>query len=722
MSDPFKLQIASEADLKGFDDFEQAYQKALAATKEILGGVLGDQGASPEFIEKAKAGIDEITAKLASAKGAANFAEVAADVQRMTAALQAAAEAEGLRIARAKQAQQVAAESARYEADDASRMRAMAQQRQLDAELEERSHRQRMAHAAAEIEMQRALAQAAQMRQEQQITSEVMGKGDYSPAEDVAAWKARESAVKATGAAAQMSGANAGLAALQLAQFVDDAQYGLRGVMNNIPGLVLAMGGSAGLAGAMSIALVAGTKLWEMFSGAQQAEKDTEAVKKRMEEVATAAEAAAESTASVFEADMSDYLDSLGEMTARWRESKSHISEALQYANEMAKAQQQIAEAAVEGQRVEALKGAKTKEQRDSINAAFDMQIAGIRRQGEAEARARAEAAQRATAITAQQQADATKAAAEAARNAGVANDQGIAAITGGGMGNLSDQAARERERMMLGADNASLDRTARQRELTAAERERALSNAKRMQELNVFAAGDASALKGNAPLTFEGAKKAAQEKGDSGSLAAITAAEKELETRLKERVKIAEEAAELEKKAHDAQIAANDEQQRLKLVQVKNAADTATSATKEMRDTEESQWKKAESKREAEERAAKQKAAEDKRAEREALRAQKERDAAANRNAGGAAAEAGSDAAGALRGQGLGAAADSLSRATEKLRDGATASEAAAAAKAVNDLVPMVSQFNAQTRKELSELAAAVKSLQAQFKNNPER
>lgn len=56
---------------------------------------------------------------------------------------------------------------------------------------------------------------------------------------------------------------NMGQGALQAAYFFDDLQYGIRGIMNNIPGLVIGFGGGAGLAGAMSLAVLAGAKLYE---------------------------------------------------------------------------------------------------------------------------------------------------------------------------------------------------------------------------------------------------------------------------------------------------------------------------------------------------------------------------------------------------------------------------------------------------------------------------
>lgn len=69
---------------------------------------------------------------------------------------------------------------------------------------------------------------------------------------------------------------NAGGAVLEFSRAFEDAQYGIRGVLNNIPGLIAMLGGGAGLAGVVSIAAVAGTQLWERFGqGAKNAEKDT---------------------------------------------------------------------------------------------------------------------------------------------------------------------------------------------------------------------------------------------------------------------------------------------------------------------------------------------------------------------------------------------------------------------------------------------------------------
>jgi hypothetical protein len=68
------------------------------------------------------------------------------------------------------------------------------------------------------------------------------------------------------GAAAGGGASNSGMAMLMFSQGLEDAQYGLKGVLNNIPPLVMAMGGSAGLAGAISITAVGVTQLTKVMA------------------------------------------------------------------------------------------------------------------------------------------------------------------------------------------------------------------------------------------------------------------------------------------------------------------------------------------------------------------------------------------------------------------------------------------------------------------------
>lgn len=72
---------------------------------------------------------------------------------------------------------------------------------------------------------------------------------------------------------------NMGGGALQAAYFFDDLQYGIKGVMNNIPSLVMGFGGSMGLAGALSIATLAGAKLYEWLGNS--ADKSDDLAKKQ---------------------------------------------------------------------------------------------------------------------------------------------------------------------------------------------------------------------------------------------------------------------------------------------------------------------------------------------------------------------------------------------------------------------------------------------------------
>lgn len=75
------------------------------------------------------------------------------------------------------------------------------------------------------------------------------------------------------------SGANAGLGMLALSQGIEDAQYGMRAVLNNIPQLIMYMGGGAGLAAVISMVAVAtavlGPHLKELVDGEDEASEAT---------------------------------------------------------------------------------------------------------------------------------------------------------------------------------------------------------------------------------------------------------------------------------------------------------------------------------------------------------------------------------------------------------------------------------------------------------------
>lgn len=69
---------------------------------------------------------------------------------------------------------------------------------------------------------------------------------------------------------------NSGLAALEFSRAVEDAQYGIRGVLNNLPSLIQFMGGGPGLAGAISLAAVGLTVLTTALSKTDDKLKGTQ--------------------------------------------------------------------------------------------------------------------------------------------------------------------------------------------------------------------------------------------------------------------------------------------------------------------------------------------------------------------------------------------------------------------------------------------------------------
>lgn len=93
---------------------------------------------------------------------------------------------------------------------------------------------------------------------------------------------------------------NMGQGALQAAYFFDDLQYGIRGILNNIPGIVMGFGGGAGLAGAISIAVLAGAKLYEWMGKTE--DKSADLAKKMKEQSKEIAESYRKSLRASYQA------------------------------------------------------------------------------------------------------------------------------------------------------------------------------------------------------------------------------------------------------------------------------------------------------------------------------------------------------------------------------------------------------------------------------------
>jgi len=83
----------------------------------------------------------------------------------------------------------------------------------------------------------------------------------------------------------------ASLGFLEISRAVEDAQYGLRGTLNNLPRIVELFGGGAGLAGVVSLAAVAlfqiGPKLLDVGERSEEAAKLAEELKNEIEAIAT---------------------------------------------------------------------------------------------------------------------------------------------------------------------------------------------------------------------------------------------------------------------------------------------------------------------------------------------------------------------------------------------------------------------------------------------------
>lgn len=144
----------------------------------------------------------------------------------------------------------------------------------------------------------------------------------------------------------RVSSRNTSMALLELSRGFEDAQYGIRGVLNNIPSLVLSLGGTAGLAGAISIGAVALSQIIPLFTSAGEKAVDfTDAINE--------AAAGAERLEAKRFSDAADAIDMAVESAAalnqQWTETKKAENDfsvaALSNAEKLAQAQRLIAEA-----------------------------------------------------------------------------------------------------------------------------------------------------------------------------------------------------------------------------------------------------------------------------------------------------------------------------------------------------------------------------------------
>ncbi len=136
---------------------------------------------------------------------------------------------------------------------------------------------------------------------------------------------------------------NAGLAALEFSRAVEDAQYGMRGVLNNIPQLVQFMGGGAGLAGVISLAAVGLTQLVEAMSRSGKEISNLNAiVEAARDQINEFYEIAAKDGTSAMRAQIAAVVDSLDHQSAALARNTSFIQKKRQAELELAKITQDL--------------------------------------------------------------------------------------------------------------------------------------------------------------------------------------------------------------------------------------------------------------------------------------------------------------------------------------------------------------------------------------------
>lgn len=124
------------------------------------------------------------------------------------------------------------------------------------------------------------------------------------------------------------SSRNNGMAVLEFSRAFEDAQYGIRGVLNNIPGLLSALGAGAGLAGALSLVAVVGSQVLGPALDALDEKFDIsgEKAKAAAEKTAAYAEKIRAATLAAEEAKIKEYQESLDNLA----EAQGKVNEQMQ--------------------------------------------------------------------------------------------------------------------------------------------------------------------------------------------------------------------------------------------------------------------------------------------------------------------------------------------------------------------------------------------------------
>ncbi|MBB5033174.1 coiled-coil domain-containing protein [Prosthecobacter vanneervenii] len=344
-----KISIVTTADPSGVQQARNDYDELFADLKKGIADTLQAGGADKKFIGHV---VDEFERLNVSLKeSGASGDEVAQKIAQLQERLMQDAAAEEKRIQQRKVDFEYALQIKEAEEEAARTKRIRREEDQLAMELE-----------GIRLKEQTQLL-------EQQIMARLR--------QERLAREAVES-TQAMGKAFDGAKRSIGDTALVAAQFVDDAQYGLRGIMNNIPQLALAFGMGSGLAGSISIAAVALNLLWEKFGQAKEAKAETEKVTSSVKDLEDALKRSSEAADKAFQKDLSQYVAEVEKAATSWRNIKSEISAIVDRQKELRDIQNQIANSQLELERQAALANAKDADQKKAINSQYDARKAAL--------------------------------------------------------------------------------------------------------------------------------------------------------------------------------------------------------------------------------------------------------------------------------------------------------------------------------------------------------
>lgn len=338
-----KIKIVTTADPAGVQQARNDYDDLFNDLKKGIADTLQAGGADKQFIGHVVDEFDRLNAELKETGATGD--EVAQKIAALQQKLMADAEAEEKRIRQRKVDFEYALQVKQAEEEAATLKRIRREEDQLAMELE-----------GIRLKEQTELL-------EKQIMARLK--------EERLAREAAES-TQAIGKAMDGTKRSIGDAAYVAAQFVDDMQYGLRGVMNNIPQLAMAFGMGSGLAGAISIAAVAVNYLWEKFGGAKEAKAETEKVTTSVGDLEEALKRASDAADKAFQKDLSEYVSDVERAATSWRNIKDEISAIVGHQKELRDVQNEIANSQLELQRQADLANAKDADEKKAINRQAD--------------------------------------------------------------------------------------------------------------------------------------------------------------------------------------------------------------------------------------------------------------------------------------------------------------------------------------------------------------